>query len=106
MSGNRLVISALLMTSAASLAQEQAEKLGVSSVKMNPRGTGRMLSVSPYGGATYTSSNIRLLLLVQLAFGVDENQVSGADRLGDETYEISVQPESGGRITYQRLKPL
>ena len=106
MTGNRLVISAVLMTSAVSFAQEPAEKLGVSSVKMNARGLERMLSVSPYGGATYTASNTTLLLLVELAYAVDESQVSGADRLGDETYEISVQPESGGRISYERLKPL
>jgi len=88
------------------LAQVSAEKLGVSSAKMNPHGRGGMVSFSPYGAATYTATNVTLELLVELAFGVDENQISGADRLGNETYNIAVQPESGGAVSYERLKPL
>jgi uncharacterized protein (TIGR03435 family) len=49
---------------------------------------------------------VTLALLVQLAFGVDDSQISGVDRLGNETYDIAVQPESGGKLSYERLKPL
>ncbi len=97
---------AVLIATVTALAQTPAEKLGVSSAKMNPRDQGGMVSFSPYGGATYTATNVTLELLVELAFGVDENQISGADRLGHETYNIAVQPESGGAIGYQRLQPL
>jgi uncharacterized protein (TIGR03435 family) len=94
------------MAAAAGHAQAPAEKLGVSSAKINPRGTGGMVSFSPYGAATWTATNVTLELLVELAFGVAENQIWGGDRLGNETYNIAVQPESGGKVSYERLKPL
>ena len=45
-------------------------------------------------------------VLVEIAFGVTENEISGVDRLGQEHYEISAKPEGGGRLDYERLKPL
>ena len=61
------------------LAQVSAEKLGVSSAKMNPRGQGGMVSFSPYAPTPL--------------------------QVGNEAYNIAVQPESGGAVSYEPLKP-
>ena len=88
------------------------EKFEVASVRINPagkvscgdepRGCARP---GAYGGAIYTATNVPLMLLVELAFGVEQDQISGGDKLATDRYDISAKPASG-TLSHERLKPM
>ena len=54
----------------------------------------------------FTATNIPLRILVQMAYAVDEKQISGEDLLGGDQYDVSAKPEGGGKLTSERLKPM
>jgi uncharacterized protein (TIGR03435 family) len=45
-------------------------------------------------------------VLVEMAFGVTDKQISNIDRLGNERYDVSATPEHGGALTYPRAQPM
>jgi uncharacterized protein (TIGR03435 family) len=90
----------------------QAEKFEVASVKIDPDSKtscgdspSGCSALGSYSGATYTARNVSLPLLVAIAWGVDSNQLSGADRLPKDRYDIEARPASG-TLSYERLKPM
>jgi len=106
---------ALLLLAGLLCAQTPApEKFEVASIKLipadrtgcTPTDRSRCLSISPWGSATFTAQNISMPVLVELAFGVTDKQISGIDRLGAEQYDISAKPEHGGAFTLQRSRPM
>src|SRR4051812_22035886 len=109
----RKQIGAALIAVACCAAQSTAtEKFEVASIRINPDSK---LSCGPdtrgcakpgaYGGAIYTTSNVPLDLLIELAYGVDQNQLSGTERLPSDRYDVSAKPASG-TLSYERLKPM
>jgi uncharacterized protein (TIGR03435 family) len=58
-----------------------------------------------YGTNRYTATNATLDFLVQLAYGVPFQQISGSDRLGTEHYDLAVKAEDGVTLTYPALQP-
>ena len=102
----RVTIAPILVSLALAASVFAAEKLEVASVRMVPRGKAGTPSWSPYGGASFTATNMSLELLVQLAFGVPGDRITGADRLAGDFYDVAVKPENGGPLSYERLKPL
>jgi uncharacterized protein (TIGR03435 family) len=58
-----------------------------------------------YGTNRYTAMNVSLDLLVQLAYGVPFQQISGIDKLGTEHYDLAVKAEDGVTLTYPALQP-
>ncbi len=82
-----------------------SEKFEVASVKMVPPERAGQASWNGAGGTTFTATNVPLRILVQMAYAVDEKQVSGEDLLGSEQYDISAKPESG-LLTDDRLKAM
>lgn len=60
---------------------------------------------SVWGGATYSARNTSLIYLVEIAYGVEDRQISGIDRLGNQRFDVSVKPPDGV-LTYQRAQPM
>jgi uncharacterized protein (TIGR03435 family) len=77
----------------------------VASVKLTPPGSLGYTSWSPYGTNRYAASNATLEGLVQLAYGISREQISGIEKLGSEHYEISVKAEDGVLLTLDQLQP-
>ncbi len=89
----------------------QSEKF-IGSVRISPdRGACPVVAAActepgSWGGSAYTARNISLNLLVGLAYGIDDNTIENVDRLGSKLYDVSVKPENGGSVSYQRAQPM
>jgi uncharacterized protein (TIGR03435 family) len=77
----------------------------VASVKPTPPGNFGNTSWSPYGTNRYAATNATLELLVQLAYGMPSDQISGFEKLGSEHYDVSVKAEDGVLLTLDQLQP-
>ena len=94
------------------LAQSQskaAEKpsLEVASVRLTPAGNLGFMSVSPFGSARFTATNATLEFLIEMAFGVEANKISGEPGwLGSDHYDVSAKAEGDRSLTYEQWKPL
>jgi uncharacterized protein (TIGR03435 family) len=79
----------------------------VASVRMTPPGSVRQTYLSPPGAASFTATNVTLDVLIEVAFGVDENQISGRPYwLGTEHYDVTGKPEGAGGLSYVQLRPM
>ena len=77
----------------------------VASVRLTPPGSTGNTYLSPPGSASFTATNVTLDVLIELAYGVDENQISKAPVwLGSQHYDVSVKPEGPGGLTYAQMK--
>lgn len=99
-------VIALAFMIAASTKGQAIEKFEVASVRMSPPGNTARPSWSDNGGTTFTAMNVPLKILVQIAYEVDEKQISHEDLLGSEHYNVVARPEGGGLLTSERLKPM
>src|SRR5580704_7828527 len=79
----------------------------VASVKLLPAGSTGLMSISPSGAGSFAATNVTLELLIELAFGVDENQISGkAGWASSQLYDVSGKPEGRGGLSYEQLRPM
>ena len=81
------------------------EKFEVASIKLTPPDS-CCFSMNPWGGATFTARNISMPVLVEMAFGVTDKQISNIESLGRELYDVSAKPENGGALTFERSRPM
>ncbi len=99
---NAAVTLGLTLTWAA-IAEPPREKFEVASVKINPAGKVSCIEddgvgcskPGAYGGATYTATNVPLDLLIELAYGVSQDQLAGTEHLPKDRYDISAKAASG-----------
>jgi uncharacterized protein (TIGR03435 family) len=77
----------------------------VASVRLTPAASLGYTSVSPYGTPRFTATNVTLDLLVEMAFEVRRDQISGIEKLGSEHYDIAAKSEGDVSLTYLQLKP-
>jgi uncharacterized protein (TIGR03435 family) len=102
----RIATVAIALIIACSGEGQSTERFEVASVRISrASGTGTT-SWSDPGGTTFTATNIPLRILVQMAYAVDEKQISGENLLGSEQYDVAAKPEGGGMLTSERLKPM
>jgi uncharacterized protein (TIGR03435 family) len=63
-------------------------------------------SIGPYGTGHFTAMNAPLELLFEIAFSVDQNQISGApDWTYTERYDVDGKGAPGVRLTYEQVPP-
>jgi hypothetical protein len=84
---------------------KKAVWMEVASVKLTPSGSFGYTSWSPYGRNRYGASNATLHFLIQLAYGIPLDQISGIEKLGSEHYEISAKAEDGVLLALDQLQP-
>jgi uncharacterized protein (TIGR03435 family) len=79
----------------------------VASVKQSPPGGTGLMSISPPGALRFTATNVSLRILMSLAFGVDDDRISGKPTwLDSERYDVAAKPEGERGLTYEELRPL
>lgn len=77
----------------------------VASVRLTPPGSTGNTYLSPPGAAAFTATNVTLDVLIEIAYGVDENQISKAPVwLGSQHYDVSAKPEGPGGLAYAQMK--
>jgi uncharacterized protein (TIGR03435 family) len=77
----------------------------VASVRLSPPDHG-FTSISPYGSDTFTARNISLKVLIELAFGVNPNQIAGEPVwLNSQLYDTIAKAEGNGGLTREQLQP-
>lgn len=84
-----------------------AASFEVASVRQVPPGRG-YTSISRSESARFIARNVSMALLIEMAFGVDENQIAG-DKLGwlnSELYDVEAKPEGDVSLSYEQLRPL
>jgi uncharacterized protein (TIGR03435 family) len=85
----------------------QSAAFEVASVKVSPPGSAGLTSFSPPGAPRFTATNVTMEVLIELAFGVEEMQISGGPNwLDTERYDIAAKPEGEGSLPNEKLKPL
>jgi uncharacterized protein (TIGR03435 family) len=77
----------------------------VASVKVTPGNNSGNTSFSPFGSNRYTANNAPLAFLVQLAYGVPFQQISGLEKLGDGRYDVSAKAEDGVLLNVDQIQP-
>ena len=86
--------------------QPVAPTFEVASVKPSPPGHSPITSLSDYGTGQFAATNISLQLLLQIAYGVANYQITSAPSWRDEQrYDILAKPEDGVRLTPDQLRP-
>jgi uncharacterized protein (TIGR03435 family) len=104
----RRVVTLLTMGAAALLGQSSPEPLPAfeaASVRLTPPASLGYTTFSPYGTGRYTATNATLDSLVQIAYGVPYQQISGIEKLGSEHYDLTAKAEDGVLLTYEQLQP-
>jgi uncharacterized protein (TIGR03435 family) len=102
------VLSSIALLASACLAQPEITRppeFEAASVRITAPAQFGNSQPGSYGTNRYTATNVALHLLVQLAYGVPDQQISGIDKLGAEHYDIAVKAEDGVVLTYAALQP-
>jgi uncharacterized protein (TIGR03435 family) len=77
----------------------------VASVKFAPPDRRSSTLTTPQG-TQITETGISLAILIQLAFGLEQNQVSGPDWIQSQTYDIAAKTEGEVSLTKEQMRPL
>jgi len=76
----------------------------VASVKATPQDRFGNTSISPYGTGRFTATNVTLEMLIELAFGMRDDQIQGAPGwLASEHYDLQAKAPDGVKLTYDEL---
>ena len=76
----------------------------VASVKPTPQDRIGLTSISPYGTGRFTATNVTLEVLIELAFGMRDDQIQGAPGwLSTERYDVQTKAPDGVKLTYGEL---
>jgi uncharacterized protein (TIGR03435 family) len=78
----------------------------VASVRISPPRENTYTSFPKWEGAQFTATNISMPVLVEMAFGVNENQIVNIERLGTEKYDVSARAPGAEKVTYEHAQPL
>jgi uncharacterized protein (TIGR03435 family) len=99
----RFWIAAILAVTC--LAGQTPSAFEVASVRITPPDKIGYTALPKYGTNRFISTNITLDLMIQLAYGVTWNQISGMEKLGKYHYDITAKAEDGVVITGETLGP-
>lgn len=99
-------LTALVLCSAALWAQQSdaLPSFEVASVRLSADKSA-MMTFGPLGTGTYTIRGAMLQFLVEQAYNVPPEQISGIEKLGSELYDISAKAEPGVLLTPENLAP-
>jgi uncharacterized protein (TIGR03435 family) len=100
------------MATPLSVAQSQAvvaphSSFEVATIRQTAPGCEDEAFWSPPGVGKFNAKCVSLVFLIQTAYGVDNNQISGKPNwLESEHYDVAAKPEVGIALTREQLKPM
>lgn len=103
-----MAIALIIVTipGAAQSRPDPATSFEVASVRPVPAEHG-FTSISPSGAARFTARNVSMMVLVELAFGVEGNQILAAPGwFNSALYDVAAKPEGDAGMSYEQLRPL
>lgn len=82
-----------------------APSFEVASVRSVPAGQG-YTSISPSGNRRFSAKNASMKLLIELAFGINDDQIAGKklEWIDSELYDIEAAPEGDVPLSYEELR--
>jgi uncharacterized protein (TIGR03435 family) len=109
----KAILLPLLATLLSAQSSAPTEKFDVASIKLVapehrdcvPGDPSTCFSMTPWGSATFSAKHISLSVLVEMAYGVTDKQISNIDKLGNELYDVSAKPEQGA-LVFERSQPM
>jgi uncharacterized protein (TIGR03435 family) len=105
----RLFLSALLLFCIPQAFAEHpstSPSFEVASIRAAPQADPKTGSWSIPGSGRFTATHVSLVLLVQLAYGIDNSQIANKPGwLESDLYDIVAKPEDGIHLTRDELKP-
>lgn len=87
------------------LEQCRRQSFEVASVRLTPKENLGYMSFGPSGTNRYTLTNAGLSVLVQVAYGIPFDQISGIEKLSDEHFNVTAKAEDGVILTSEQLQP-
>ena len=94
----------LLMAALPAWGQQAFE---TASVKLTPPAKSGSTVLSPQGAPVFSAAKVTLEFLIELAFGVDENQLSGEPAwLKSQQYDVTAKPPGTAGLTYREMRPM
>jgi uncharacterized protein (TIGR03435 family) len=98
-------VFAIAISALCSFGQPGRPAFEVASIKVVPEDRPGYTESPTYGTGRFTTTKISLGLLVQLAYGVPEDQIVGMDKLGSAYFDVFAKAEDGVKLTYAEVKP-
>lgn len=106
-SHGRSCVKLLLCVLMASIPLAAQDSFEVASVKRTPPEQLGFTKVSKPGELRFTANNVTLQVLIELAFGMDENQIFGLPGFAEsDHYDVSAKPEGEIPLTLPQMRPL
>ncbi len=93
-------IIAILVCCAAS-----AQSFEVASVKRVPDNERTYTNISPYGTGTFRAKSVTMMLLIAIAFDIDEKHVIAPNWISSECYDVIAKGSEGVPLNYEQVKP-
>jgi uncharacterized protein (TIGR03435 family) len=98
-----------MVYSAAAQAPQDAPSLPsfeVATIRQTPPGNQENGFWTPPGVGLFTAHSVSLAFLIQIAFGVDGNQISGSPKwLDSDLFDVAAKPENGILLSREELRP-
>jgi uncharacterized protein (TIGR03435 family) len=95
---------ALLSVAAWAQHSDTLPSFEVASIRLSTDKSG-ILTSGPLGTGTYTMTGVPLYGLVEAAYHVPYEQISGIEKLGSERYDVTAKAEPGVLLTPENLAP-
>jgi uncharacterized protein (TIGR03435 family) len=100
-------LAAVALTLMAISGMAQKDAFDVASVRADARSDG-MTAISPPGAATFTARNATLKFLIELAYGLQPDQIDAPGKMSwmdSAEYDVVAKREGETTVSYEQLKP-
>jgi len=95
----------IILASALHAQADSRPAFEVASIKLTPPAQIGYTAPGEFGTDRYTTTNVTLDFLVQIAYGIPFNQLSGIEKLGTQHYDLTAKAADGAILTYQTIRP-
>jgi len=103
--GFTVISSSIIFTAAVYAQADSRPGFEVASIKLTPPAQIGYMAPAEFGTDRYTTTNVSLDALVQVAYGMPYNQISGVEKLGTQHYDLTAKAEDGAILTPKTIQP-
>ncbi len=101
-----LVVTAMISTGRLRAQPPAAPAFEAASIRLTRPGDAGSTSFSPVATNRWTATNAPLFFLVQIAYGISSpDQISGAEKLGSQRFDLTAKADDGVILTAEELRP-